>query len=290
MSLHPPSHPFIPSLTVPKTKKTAISCNSRARWPTYSHHHHHLLVPSPPPGPQVQTRLYLFVACIYVLIYVSMYVRAPPIRRTQTGLTGPLEQNRKEGRSEEGGRRPKQRTSSFPLPSSHGRAGRVFSCMQVIRPSPGVKILRLLLCHVCHVPRDHGKVYHRTDTRTHTTNNTDTVCLSACLPVSVWPVCPSSVVHLARLSVRPARARSPNKRDKIFLETWLALSFVLPLDPFCLRPPHSGPRRRRSSHVAAARIAADSHHTPQARMIVVRAPLDATVPFRADSCWVGGTP
>lgn len=63
--------------------------------------------------------------------------------------------------------------------------------MQVIRPSPGVKILRLLLCHVCHVPRDHGKVYHRTDTTTSTELHSSLCCAVLC-----GPVCP-------RLSVRP---------------------------------------------------------------------------------------
>lgn len=84
--------------------------------------------------------------------------------------------------------------------------------MQVIRPSPGVKILRLLLCHVCHVPRDHGKVYHRTDTRTHT----HTQCMSACVSgpsvrrlLFIWPVYPSNLPVLA----------PPNRKYKIFLET-----------------------------------------------------------------------
>lgn len=53
----PTQPPFIPSLTVSKTKNTtAISCNSRARWPTYSHqhhrhHHHHHPFNSPHPPP-----------------------------------------------------------------------------------------------------------------------------------------------------------------------------------------------------------------------------------------------
>lgn len=82
--------------------------------------------------------------------------------------------------------------------------------MQVIRPSPGVKILRLLQCHVCHVPRDHGKVYHRTDTRTHTPTDTHCVCL-----VRLSVVCCSSGPSI-RLA---ARARSPQQEHKIFLET-----------------------------------------------------------------------
>lgn len=127
-----------------------------------------------------------------------------------------------------------------------------FSCMQVIRPSPGVKILRLLQCHVCHVPRDHGKVYHRTDTRTHT--HTVSVCLCLSGPsvrrlLFIWPVYPSSC---------PC-SLPPTRRTRYFWRHSSLSLLCFALDPFS---PHSGPRTRRSSHVAAARIAADSHHLP----------------------------
>lgn len=125
--------------------------------------------------------------------------------------------------------------------------------MQVIRPSPGVKILRLLQCHVCHVPRDHGKVYHRTDirtahppTHTHTpTQDTDThcVCMYVCLSVwSFWSVvCCSSgpSIRLARCpcSLPP----SPNKNRRYFWKhTWLRCArslFCFAFGPLlCLSP------------------------------------------------------
>lgn len=134
------------------------------------------------------------------------------------------------------------------------------SCMQVIRPSPGVKILRLLQCHVCHVPmpRDHGKVYHRTDT-TPTTPKTATAFGSVRLSV------PSVRLCCSRLSALLA-ARAPCFWQDIFG----VVIFILALDPFL--PPSLRDLVTRSSCAHRAEFCCSGQR------------LDVTVPSRADSC------
>lgn len=88
MSLHPPSPPFIPSLTISKTKK--IQRRYRATLGPGGQLTRisitviiiiHSFAPTLLPGPPVKPCLILLVACKMVW---KPYVRASPIRRTQT--------------------------------------------------------------------------------------------------------------------------------------------------------------------------------------------------------------
>lgn len=203
-----------------------------------------------------------------VYVYVCMYVRAlrafrawpcPSDEHRRIGRAARAKKNKKSDEKNEN-----EREINHP-PSSPLHGGP--PCMRVIRPSPGVKILRLLLCHVCHVPRDHGKVYHRTDTHTHRYRVVFLPCL-VCVSVSVCPI--------LLLSVRSVYPSTWSLAGGIFLES---VSCSGPLPSLPLPFPHEGA----SSHVAAARIAVDSHThpAPEARPGPPRCygPL-----HRADSC------
>lgn len=168
---------------------------------------------------------------------VACSVCACVAHQTNTdGLAGPLEQKQRKRK----GKRWERKEQRAQIPSTHPSppAWGPHACRSSIRPSPGVKILRLLQYHVCHVPRDHGKVYHRTDretprphTHTHTHTETHRHTDREFLPVRlVRPRSPS-----VRLSDYPATYLDP---VKIFL----GLTFLLSLSLWALRysPPFRG--------------------------------------------------
>lgn len=162
--------------------------------------------------------------------------------------------------------------------------------MRVIRPSPGVKILRLLLCHVCHVaPGSRESVSsHRYHTHHHSSLFFACLALPCLVCVSVCPIygCPSGP------SIRQPVSRClAGYRDIFGVRYFCSGLGTGPLPSLCLPytpPPFSLGGASNSSHVAAARIAADFTPHPAPRLVRGTLFLDATVPFsRADSC-LGG--
>lgn len=292
MSLHPPSHPFIPSLTVPKTKNNGdiVQLSGPVANLLASSSSSTSVVPSLPTRPPVPNPVIL-VRSVYIRINICIYVRACAAHQANTDrIDRPARAKPKRRKKRRRGKKTEAENEFVP-PSFFAWASWEGFFMHAGHPSitwgensPPATVP----CVPCAPGSRESVSSHR---YAHPHHQQHRHCVSVCLSACVCLARLSVVCCSSGPSIRQACPCSlPQQEGQDIFGDMARYLFCFAFGPLLSPSSPLGPSEEALVTRSSCTHRGGLTPHPQARVVVVRAPLDATVPFRADSCWVGGTP